>query len=86
MVDNLLGAGAEATSCAQWAGERADNHVNAGRVAILVLRDAAAGAAEDAKGPGFVEDEAEFVAEFELDLEGGETGQLGETESDTITL
>jgi len=34
-----------------------------------MLGQAAAGAAEDAKGPGFVKDEAEFVTELELDLE-----------------
>ena len=68
MLNNLLGAGAEASTCAEGAGERADDHVDLVRVYVLVFGDAAACSAEDSVGPGFVEDEAEFEAGLELDL------------------
>ena len=68
MLDDLVGAGAEAATCAEGPGEGADYHVDFGRVDVLVLGDTAAGAAQDAEGPCFIEDEAEFVAELEFDL------------------
>lgn len=66
--DDLLRAGAEAARCAEGACQRSDDHVDLGGVDVLVLGDAAAGTAEDAEGGGFVEEETEFVAAFELDL------------------
>lgn len=68
MFDDFVGAGAEATPCTQGTGEGADYHVDVAGVNFLVFGDAAAGATEDAKGPSFVEDEAEFVAEFQFNL------------------
>ena len=50
--------------------ERADDHVDRRRVGVRGLGGAAARRAEDAVGPGFVEDDAEFVAGFEMDLDG----------------
>ena len=70
MFHNLVGADAEATAGAEGAGEGTDDHVHFGGVNVLMLSEAATGTAEDAEGPGFVEDEAELVAEFELDLGG----------------
>lgn len=70
MFYDFVGADAEATAGAERACEGADDHVDLGGVDVLMLGEAAAGAAEDAKGPGFVEDEAEFVAEFKFDLVG----------------
>lgn len=68
MLDDVDGACAEAATGAERAGERADDHVDGGGVDILGFGDAAAGAAEDAEGPGLVEDKAEFVAEAEFNL------------------
>ena len=76
VLDDLAVAGAEAAARAERPRERADDHVDGGRVDVLVLGDAAGGAAQDAVGPGFVEDEPEFVAVFELDL-GGRFGLEG---------
>ena len=68
MFDDFGGAGAEAAAGAEGAGEGTDDHVDGEGVDVLVGGEAAAGAAEDADGVGFVEDEPEFVAVFELDL------------------
>jgi len=76
VFDDFLGAGAEAAAGAERARERADDHVDFGGVDVLVLGDPAARAAEDAEGPGFVQDEAEFVFEFELDLSNGKRVSL----------
>lgn len=68
MLDDVDGACAEAATGAERAGKRTDDHVDGGGVDVLGFGDAAAGAAEDAEGPGLVEDEAEFVAEAEFNL------------------
>jgi hypothetical protein len=68
VLDDFFVAGAETASSAEGTGEGADNHVDFSGVDVLGFGDAAAGAAKDAVGPGFVEDEAEFVLEFEFDL------------------
>lgn len=68
MLDDVGGAGAETAACAEGTRKRTNDHVDGGGVDILCFGDAAAGAAEDAKGPGLVEDEAEFVAEAEFNL------------------
>lgn len=68
MFYDFFVAGAETASCAERTGERTDDHVDFGCVDVLCFCDAATSAAEDAIGPGFVEDEAEFVLELEFDL------------------
>jgi hypothetical protein len=68
MFDDFFVCGAEAAGCAERTREGTDNHVDFSGVDVLGFGDAAAGAAKDAVGPGFVEDEAEFVLEFEFDL------------------
>ena len=68
MFYDLGAACAEATAGAEGACEGADDHVDVDRVDVRVFGEAAGGAAEDAKGKGFVEDEAELVFLFEVDL------------------
>lgn len=68
MLYDVGGAGAETAAGAEGTGERTDDHVYGGGVDVLGFRDTAAGAAEDAEGPGLIEDEAEFVAEAEFNL------------------
>ena len=72
MLDDLVGPRAEAAGGGEGARHRADDHVDLGGVDVLVLGDAAARAAEDAEGVGFVEDQAEFVFVLEFDLAHGE--------------
>lgn len=71
MLYNFGGAGAEAPAGADGVGEGPNEHIDTEGVDVLVLCDAAAGAAEDAEGVSFVEDEAVFEALFEFDLGGG---------------
>ena len=71
VLADFVGGGAEAAAGAEGAGEGADDHVDGGGVDVLGFGQASALAAQHAEGPGFVEDEAEFVEEFELDLELG---------------
>lgn len=71
MLYNFRGAGTEAAAGADRVGERPNEHIDTEGVDILVLCDAAAGAAKDAEGVGFVEDEAVFEALFEFDLRRG---------------
>lgn len=68
MLDDFAVSSAEASSRAQGPRERSDDHVDLCCRDVLRFGYAAAGAAEDAVGPCFVEDEAEFVLEFEFDL------------------
>lgn len=77
MFDDVVAAGAEAAAGAERAGQTADDHVDEGRVDVLVFGEAAAGAAENAVGEGFFEDEPEFVLEFEVD-EGREVGDVAD--------
>lgn len=69
MTDDIFGACTETTACAQWARQVANDHVNLRGVYILSFGDAAAGPAEDAKRPRFVEDHAELVLLLQLDLQ-----------------
>jgi hypothetical protein len=69
MLDNLLVASAETSSRAERARKRTNDHVYFGGIDVLRFGYATAGAAKDAVGPGFVEDETEFVLEFEFDLD-----------------
>lgn len=68
MLDDFLVAGAETSCGTERARERTDNHVYFCSIDVLRFGDAAAGATEDAVGPGFVENETEFVLEFEFNL------------------
>lgn len=68
VLDNVIVACTEAAAGTQGTGKRADDHVDEGRVDILVLGETSAGTAEDTVGPGLIEDKAELVAEFEFDL------------------
>lgn len=68
MSNNVLGAHAEATACAQGPSQGTDNHFYLGRVDVLRFGDAAARSPEDAKRPRLVEDHAELVLLFQLDL------------------
>lgn len=67
MLDHLFRAGAEATSRDQSPGQTADNHVHVRGINVLHLGHAAACGAQDAVGPGLVEDDAEFVLVLEAD-------------------
>ena len=69
MLDDLVGACAEAAAGAERASERSDDHVYFGWVDVLVLRETTAGTTYHAEGPALVENEAELVAESEFDLE-----------------
>src|SRR4051812_9019159 len=75
MLYNLIRTGTKPASSAEWSRHRADDHVDFSSVHVLMLCNASAGPAQDAKGPCLVEDEAEFVFELEFDLE--EVGQNG---------
>lgn len=68
MGDDVLVACTEATAGAQGASQRADDHVDLGGVDILRLCDAATCSTQDTEGPGLIEDDAELVLLFELDL------------------
>lgn len=68
VFNDVYGTGTEAAAGAEGAAEGAHDHVNGRGVDILGFGEAAPGAPEDAKGTSLVEDEAEFVAEAELDL------------------
>src|SRR5271155_3086734 len=70
MFYNLIRASTKTTSSAEWSRHRADDHVDFSSVHVLVLCDASTGPAQDAEGPGLVEDEAEFISELEFDLAG----------------
>jgi len=69
MLNNFLITSTESSCRAERARKRADDHVYFCSVDVLRFGDAAAGATEDAVGPGFVEDKTEFILEFEFDLE-----------------
>ena len=69
MLDNLLVASTKTSSRAERASKRTDDHVYFGGIDVLRFGDAAAGATEDAVGPGFVEDKTELILQFEFDLE-----------------
>lgn len=68
MLDDLFVTSAETSGCAERARKRTNDHIHFGGVNVLSFRYTAAGATEDPIGPGFVEDEAELVLEFELNL------------------
>lgn len=68
MFYDLGGPDAEATTSADRVCEGTNEHVDAQWVDVLVLGDTTAGAAEDAKGIGFVEDEAVLKSLFKFDL------------------
>lgn len=68
MLYDIGGASAKTATSAKGTRKRTNDHINGGGVDILGFRDTATGAAEDTKGPGLVEDEAEFVAEAEFNL------------------
>lgn len=68
MLDNVSGAGAEAATSAEGPTQGTDDHVDGGGVDVLRFRETASGAAQDAEGPSFVENEAEFVAETQFNL------------------
>jgi len=68
MLNNFLVTGTESSCRTERARKRADDHVYFCSVNVLRFGDAAAGATEDAVGPGFVEDETEFILEFEFNL------------------
>lgn len=68
MMHNLLRTSAETTTSDQGAGERTDNHVDLGRVNVLVLSNATASAAENTKRGRFIEDQAELVFEAQFNL------------------
>lgn len=70
MFHDLIRASTKTTSGAEWSRHRADDHVDFGGVHVLVLCDASTSPAQDAEGPGLVEDEAEFIFELEFDLAG----------------
>ena len=64
VLDDLIGACAEAATCAERTRERADDHVDFVWVDGLEVCQAGATRAEDAVGKGFIEDETELVAQF----------------------
>jgi hypothetical protein len=68
MLDDFGGSSAESSTSANWSSERSNKHVYFVRVNVLCFGDTTTSCAEDAVGPGFVEDEAEFVTEFKFDL------------------
>jgi len=86
MFYDFCARGAETAAGAEGAGERANDHVDGGGVYVLGFCDAAAGAAEDAVGPCFVEDEAEFVFEFEFDLEHTQNKISQQTSQNTAII
>ena len=73
MLDDLVGASAEAARGAERASHTPDDHVHVRGVDVLVLGEPTAGAAEDEERGRFVEDEAVFVALFQVD-DFGEVG------------
>lgn len=52
----------------QAVSQRSNEHVDLGRGDVVELGETAAGAADGAEGEVLVEDEAEFVLLFQLDL------------------
>lgn len=68
MVDDLLRSCAEASSSNQGSGQRTDNHVDFGRINILMLRNASSRPAKDTKRPCLVQNEAKLVLQFQLNL------------------
>jgi len=68
MLNNFFVTSAESSCRAERARKRADDHVYFCGIDVLRFGDAAAGATEDAVGPGFVEDKTEFILEFEFNL------------------
>lgn len=68
MLDNLIRTCAESTSGADRPCQRPDDHVDFRRIYILMLRDTSTGPPKDPKGPGLIENETKFVAEFQFDL------------------
>src|SRR2546423_15689439 len=78
MSHDLTRPNKKPTRSAVWPRHRADDHVDFSSVHVLVLCDASTGPAQDAEGPGLVEDEAEFIFELEFDLAGvGQTRRSG---------
>jgi len=69
MLNHFFVTGAESSCRAERARKRADDHVYFCGIDVLRFGDAAAGATEDAVGPGFVEDKTELILQFEFDLE-----------------
>jgi hypothetical protein len=68
MFNDVGGASAEATSGTERTSKRANEHVDLGGIDVLGFCETATCSAHDAERPGLVEHEAEFVAEFELNL------------------
>jgi len=64
MLDDFVGACAEAAACAEWARERADDHIDFVWIDGLEVCKAGTTGAEDAVREGFVEDKTELVSEF----------------------
>jgi len=69
MLDNFFVTSTESSCRAERARKRTDDHVYFCSIDVLRFGDAAAGATEDAVGPGFVEDKTEFILQFEFDLD-----------------
>lgn len=67
-MNNLFGTCAKTTPGNNGTSERTNDHINLGRIDILVLRNTTTVASKDTERPGFVQDEAEFVLEFEFNL------------------
>ena len=68
MRDHVVGAGTETASSTERACKGADDHVNLGSIDVLGFRETTTSSSEDTERPGLVEDKAELVAKFELDL------------------
>jgi hypothetical protein len=69
MFDNILGASTETAAGAERSCERPDDHVHLRGVHVLRFRKASTGSTKHAKGPRLVENDAEFVFLFQLNLE-----------------
>ena len=69
VFDDHVCARAEAAGGCQRSRHGADEHVDFGGVDVLVFRYAPSRAAQYAKGPCLVQDQPEFVLEFQFDLE-----------------
>jgi hypothetical protein len=67
-MDDLFRPGTEAPSSDERSRERAYNHIDFGRVDILMLRDTTAASAQNAERPCLVKNKPEFVFELQLHL------------------
>jgi hypothetical protein len=69
VVNNLLGTSTEASTCHERTSQRPDDHVDFGRINVLVLGDTTASAAQNTERPSLVQDETELILESQLDLQ-----------------